>query len=60
MKEIDLCVGHTVGHVVLYDDSQSSFVRVTIPKFLYLMPGIFDNPGVLLMALIHFSCQVRK
>jgi len=55
----DLRVDRKVEHVVLHD-SHPGLPRVMIPELLCLMPGIFDNLGVLLMAWNHFSCRVRK
>jgi hypothetical protein len=48
--------GLRAGRKAEHVDSQSGMAR----EILYLMPGIFDNLGVLLTAWNRSSCQVRK
>ena len=56
-EPVGLRAGHKVEHVV---DSHSGMARELIMVFLYLMPEIFGNLGVLLTAWNRSSCRVRK
>ena len=56
-KQADLSAGRKVEYAV---DSHSEMARELMLVFLYLMPGTFDNLGVLLTAWNRSFCRVRK